>query len=302
MAQQADSLKSIFYALGANGAIAVAKLVAAVFTGSSAMLAEGIHSLADCGNQGLLLWGVKAAKKPPTPDYPLGFGKAIYFWSFIVALILFTMGGMFSIYEGLHKLDHPEPMSAPWVAVLVLLFAIVAESFSLWGCLKEVVKIQGDRNLWEWFRESRQSELLVVFGEDIAALLGLFVALMSVGMTIITGDPIYDAQGSIVIGVLLILVAIMIGVEVKALLIGQSAEPAVVGSLRAFLEERPEVERVFNLLTLQLGDDLMVAVKAKMMPCESPREMIEAVNRCEVAMKAAFPQVLWSFFEPDIRD
>jgi len=302
MAQQADSLKSIFYALGANGAIAVAKLVAAAFTGSSAMLAEGIHSLADCGNQGLLLWGVKAAKKPPTPDYPLGFGKAIYFWSFIVALILFTMGGMFSIYEGMHKLDHPEPLSAPWVAVGVLVFAVLAESFSLWGCLKEVVKIQGDRSLWRWFRESRQSELLVVFGEDVAAILGLFVALMSVGMTIITGDPMYDAQGSIVIGVLLLLIALMIGIEVKALLIGQSAEPEVVASLREFLEARPEVERVFNLLTLQLGDDLMVAVKAKMTACESPREMIEAVNRCEVAMKEAYPQVLWSFFEPDIRD
>lgn len=299
---QANSLKSILYALGANGAIAVAKLAAAAFTGSSAMLAEGIHSLADCGNQGLLLWGMKAAKKPPSPDYPLGFGKAIYFWSFIVALILFTMGGMFSIYEGMHKLDHPEPMSAPWVAVFVLVFAVVAESTSLWGCLREVVKVQGRRSLWQWFRESRESELLVVFGEDIAALLGLFVALISVLMTIITGDPIYDAQGSIIIGVLLILVAVLIGVEVKALLIGQGAEPAVAAEIRAFVQARPEVDGLYNLLTLQLGDDLMVAVKARMVNYDSPQEMIEAINRCEAAMKEAFPQILWSFFEPDIRD
>jgi len=181
MSHGADSVKSIIFALCANLAIAISKLIAAVVTGSSAMMAESVHSLADSGNQLLLLLGIKHAKRPPSPDYPLGFGKAVYFWSFIVALILFSMGGAYSIYEGIHKLHHPEPLSYPYVAVGVLLFSIAAESVSMWGCLREVNKELRGRSLGQWFRETRQSELLVVFGEDLAALLGLTLALMTGG-------------------------------------------------------------------------------------------------------------------------
>jgi len=164
MSGKSDSLKTIFYALGANFAIFVSKLVAALMTGSGAMMAEAVHSLADCANQGLLLIGMRNAKRAPSAEHPLGFGKAIYFWSFLVALLLFSVGGTFSFYEGMHKLDHPEPLRSPWIAVGVLVFGLIAESFSMWGCMREVNKARGDTNLWRWMRESRQSELIVVFG------------------------------------------------------------------------------------------------------------------------------------------
>ncbi len=302
MAGGADSLKSILYALAANFSIAVAKFVAAGITGSGTMMAEGIHSLADCSNQGLLIFGLKQSKKPPSPDYPLGYGRATYFWSFIVALILFSMGGLFSIYEGLHKLSNPEPLRQPLVAVGVLVFGILVEGGSLFGCIREVNKVRGDRSYWQWFRESRQSELLVIFGEDLAAMLGMTLALVAVAVAMVTGNPIYDAFGSISIGILLVVVAIMIGVEVKSLLIGQGVDPRLRDEIKAFIESQPEVEKVFNLLTMQLGGDVMLAVKAQMVQHESQDALIEAINRCEVAIKKEYPAVLWSFFEPDIRD
>jgi cation diffusion facilitator family transporter len=189
MAGKADSVRTILYALGANLAIAAAKSAAAFFTGSSAMLAEAIHSFADSGNQGLLLWGLKQAKRPPSADYPLGWGKAVFFWSFVVALVLFTLGGVFSLYEGWHKLHNLEPLSYPWVAVGVLVFGLAAETVSLRACLKEVAKVRAGRGLWRWFRESRQSELLVILGEDLAALLGLALALAAILIAIFTGEP-----------------------------------------------------------------------------------------------------------------
>lgn len=302
MAGKADSLKTIFYALGANFAIFVAKLAAAIVTGSGAMTAEAVHSLADCGNQGLLLVGMKSAKAPPSPDHPLGQGKAVYFWSFLVALMLFSVGGAFSIYEGLHKLQHPEPLKWAWIAVGVLAFGIVAESFSMWGCLREVNKARGRRGLWRWFRESRQSELIVIFGEDLAALLGLVFALGAVLLTMATGDPLFDAMGTLAIGVLLVIVAVFIAVEVKALLIGQSVDPEVRREIQTFIEQRAEVARVFNLITLQLGPDVMVSIKAEMRSGMSASDLIDAINAVERDLKARFPDIRWSFFEPDVAD
>ena len=302
MSGKADSLKTIFYALGANFAIFLAKLAAAIVTGSGAMTAEAVHSLADCGNQGLLLLGIKSAKKPPSPDHPLGHGKAVYFWSFLVALMLFSVGGAFSIYEGIHKLEAPEPLRYAWIAIAVLAFGIVAESFSMWGCLREVNKARGERSLWRWFRESRQSELIVIFGEDLAALLGLVFALVAVVLTMLTGNPLYDAIGTLTIGVLLVVIAVFIAIEVKALLIGQSVDPELKDAIRAFLDERPEVVRVFNLITLQLGPDVMVSVKADVLPVATALDLINAVNAVERAMKQRFPEIRWSFFEPDVSD
>jgi cation diffusion facilitator family transporter len=302
LSNQADSVKSIFYALFANGGIAVAKLGAAFYTGSTSMLAEAIHSLADCGNQGLLLLGLKRAKQPASPDYPLGHGRAIYFWSFIVALILFSMGGLFSIYEGVHKLNSGEPLNAPLLAIAILVFSMVAEAFSLYGCLREVNKARGQRNLWRWFRESRQSELIVVLGEDVAALFGLAFALIAVLVAVVTGNPMYDALGSIMIGVLLILVALGIGLEVKGLLIGQSAEPTEQEAIRQFIASHPRVEQVLNLITVQLGQELMVAVKAKMRESQNASTLIDDINATESALQAAFPAVRWVFFEPDMVD
>ena len=302
MSAGADSLKSILFALGANFLIALAKTGGAVFTGSSSMLAEAIHSYADCANQGLLLWGMREGRRSPDRDHPLGYGKAIYFWSFIVALMLFSMGGLFSIYEGVHKLGATEPIQNAWVAMGILAFGIAAESVSLWGCLREVNKERGEQGLWRWFRTSRHSELLVVFAEDIAALGGLTLAFGFIALAQVTGNPAWDAAGSICIGVLLVLVAILVGVQVKALLIGQSVESRVLEQMRGHLTRHDDVETVYNLLTQQMGGIVMVAVKAKMRPMASAHALVEAINRVEVGFRAAFPQVKWLFFEPDVAD
>ena len=301
MSAQADSVKSILYALGANLAIAVSKLAGALYTGSASMLAEAIHSFADCGNQGLLLYGLKNAKQPPSPDFPLGYGKAIYFWSFIVALILFSMGGLFSIYEGVHKLGSHDEIKSPWVAVAILVFGVIAESFSLYGCLREINKVRGNRSLWRWFRDSRQSELIVILGEDIAALFGLVFALSAILLAVVTGNPMFDALGSIAIGALLIVVAILVGMEVKSLLIGQSVEPAEREAIRDFIASQPEVRRVFSTITLQLGQEIMLAVKAEMREADG-RRMIDQINAVEERLHERFPAVRWIFFEPDVVD
>lgn len=295
-----DSYRAIFFALGANFALFVAKSLAAWVTGSGAMLAEAVHSLADCGNQGLLLLGLRRAKKPPSPDYPLGYGKEIYFWSFLVALMLFSVGGMFSIYEGLHKLENPEPIRQWWWAAGVLVFGIVAESISMRACLQEVAKARNGRTLWQWFRHSRQAELVVIFGEDLAALLGLILALIAIMASVVTGNPLYDALGTLAIGVLLIVVAIFISVEIKALLIGQGVDPAVKGEMLRVLDERPEVAAVLSLLTLQLGPDVMVAVKARMSRDLATAGLVAEINQVETALREAFPEIRWCFFEPDV--
>jgi cation diffusion facilitator family transporter len=302
MSSDANSLRAIFLALGANFAIFVAKLVAAIFTGSGAMLAEAIHSLADCGNQGLLLLGIRQARRPPSADYPLGWGRAMYFWSFLVAMLLFSVGGMFSLYEGVHKLAHPEPLSYPWLAVGVLVFSIVVEGISMNGCMKEVNKARGEQPLWRWFRETRASELLVIFGEDLAALVGLVLALAAVLLTMLTGNLLFDAIGTMAIGLLLVIVAVAIAVEVKALLIGQGVEPRRRDEIMAYLAARPEIDQVYNLLTLQMGPDVMVAIKARMKPTASNRGLIEAINAVEAEMKREFKDIRWSFFEPDLAD
>ena len=300
MAGGGDSTRAILFALGANFAIAVAKGVAAFVTGSSAMLAETVHSLADCGNQGLLLLGMRQAKRASSPEYPLGHGKAIYFWSFLVAVMLFTVGGMFSLYEGIHKLQHPEPLKQWYWAAGVLVFGIVAEGISMRACLQEVNKSRGDRGLWQWFRESRQSELVVIFGEDLAALLGLFFALVAVLLAVATGNPVWDAVGTIVIGVLLIVIAVLVAVEVKAMLIGQSIDPLREGEIREFIQSRPEVTRVISLISLQLGNEAMVAVQAQMRESHDAPTLAAQIDAVERAMKARFPEVRWSFFEPDL--
>ena len=302
MAGQADSLKSILYALFANSAIAVAKGVAAFITGSGAMLAEAIHSVADAGNQLLLILGLKQTRKTPTDDHPLGFGKSIYFWSFLVAVILFSVGGMFSVYEGTHKLMHPEPLKYPWVAIGVLIFAIVAESVSLWGCMREVNKERHGRSILQWFRQSRSSALIVVFGEDIAALLGLVFALAAIVATFLTGNPLWDALGTISIGVLLIVIAFFIAVEVKELLIGQSVEPKTLQEMKDFLGERPEIQEVYSLIRMQFGPDAMVSVTARMAPTGPEVGMIAAINRVEADFRTRFSMIGWLFFEPDLED
>ena len=302
MSHANGSIKAIMYALGANGGIAVAKGFAAWHTGSGAMLAEAIHSFADCANQLLLLVGLRRAQRPVSAEHPLGYGKAIFFWSFIVAVMLFSMGGVFSVYEGLHKLLHPEMPQSPWIAVLVLAVSVLLELGSLKGALTEVKKIQGKRSLLKWFRVSRQSELIVVIGEDIAALLGLSLALLAVLATIVTANPLFDALGTIAIGIVLVLIAVVVGIEVKSLLIGESADPDTVAALRDFLSGRTEIAEVYSLITLQLGTELMVSAKIRLQTMGTAVQLIEDVNRVEAGLKSSFPQVRWAFFEPDVCD
>lgn len=298
MSHGADSIKSIVYALGANLAIAIAKLAAAIYTSSGSMLAESVHSLADCGNQTLLLWGLKESKKPPTPEFPLGFGKAIYFWSFIVALMLFSMGGIFSVYEGFHKLQYPETLHEPWIAIAILGFSIIMESVSLWGALREINKARGKNSIWRWFRTTRQSELQVVLGEDVAALAGLVLALIFLLLAIIFGDSVWDAFGSIAIGVLLIAVACAIGIEVHGLLIGQSIHPEEHAAIEAFLKTRPEIDSLQELTTLQLGPDMLIAIKAKIHNDWALATALTAMSKTETEIKLRFPAARWVFFEP----
>jgi cation diffusion facilitator family transporter len=296
---QGSSLRAVLYALGANSGILIAKGTAAAMTGSSAMLAEAIHSAADCGNQVLLLRGMKEAKREPDAKHPLGYGKVVYFWAFLVAVLLFTIGGMFSVYEGWHKLHGSEPISNPIVAILVLGVSIVLESFSLAGCVREIRKVSGGMPLWKFFHTSRNSDLIIVLGEDIAALAGLALALIAILLALVTGNPMFDALGSMAVGVLLIVVAVLLTLEIKALITGESAEAETENAIRAFLVARSEVAEVYNLLTLQMGEGIMLAIKARMTETAGGTAMIDAINRVEADLRVAFPAVRWCFFEPD---
>jgi len=302
MSNQNASIKSILFALLANLGIAVTKTVAAVITGSGAMMAESIHSFADCGNQGLLFTGLRASKKRPNPEHPLGFGKEIYFWSFIVALILFSMGGLFSVYEGIHKLNLHEGLKNPTVAIVILFISMILEASSLYGCLTQINKVRHKESLWTWYKNSRQSELVVVLGEDVAALLGLSFALISVVLAVLTGNPVFDAIGSIGIGFLLIIISVFLAVKVKSLLIGQSADSETYNAIKALLEARPEIDQILNLITLQLGPQIMVAVKAKMAKVDSVDQLIDNINTCESELKRENSTIKWVFFEPDIEN
>lgn len=297
-----SSLRAVLYALGANAGILVAKGVAAAVTGSSAMLAEAIHSAADCGNQVLLLRGMKEAKRAPDARHPLGYGNVVYFWAFLVAVLLFTIGGMFSVYEGWHKLHESEPIKNAGIAMAVLGISIVLESFSLAGCVREIRKVSGNRTLWQFFRSSRNSELIIVLGEDLAALAGLTFAFVAILLALVTGNPMFDAIGSMAVGVLLIVVAVLLTLEIKALITGESAEAETEAAMREFLKARVEIAELYNLLSLQMGDGIMLAIKARMKETGSALAMIDDINRVEADLRTAFPAVRWCFFEPDTSD
>ncbi len=298
-----SSLKAVLYALGANFGIFVAKSVAAVVTGSSAMLAETIHSLADCGNQVLLLRGMREAKRPPDSEHPLGYGRVAYFWAFLVAVMLFTLGGLFSIYEGIHKLQAPEPMTRPWIAISVLTIGIFLEGGSLFAAIGVVRKIAQGRTLWQFFRTSRNSDLVVILGEDTAAIAGLSIALVAVILAVVTGNPLFDALGSMAVGVLLVIVAWLLAIEIKSLITGQSAEPHVDSGIRQLIENHPDVVEIFNVVTLQLGGEVLVAAKARVRAsAPGARQLVVAINGIEASIKESFPVVRWVFFEPDITD
>jgi len=302
MSDHGSSAKAIFYAFIANLGIALAKLAAAWYTRSGSMLAESIHSFADCGNQVLLYLGLRQAQKPADAKHPLGYGRVTYFWSFIVALLLFSMGGLFSINEGWHKLQHSEPLNKAWVALLVLGVSVVLEFFSLLGCLREIKKLRGERSLAYWVRNTRNAELVVVLGEDLAALLGLVLAFIFVSLAALTGNTVFDAIGSIVIGVVLICVSIFIAIRIKGLIVGRSAEEDLQNALTEQIAGEPGIEKLFRAITVQMGPQVMLAVKVKMKPGISIEEAVDCLNRLERNVKTKFPEVAWCFVEPDTAD
>ncbi len=302
MAGSESSIKAIFYAFLANLGIAIAKGLSALFTGSGSMLAEAVHSLADCSNQILLYLGIKRSQRDATPEHPLGYGKVIYFWSFIVAILLFSMGGLFSIYEGVHKISSSEEIKYPWVALGVLLFSIVLESFSLLGAIKEINKIKGKKYLWEWIKSTRSAELVVVLGEDTAALLGLSVAMIFVLLTYLTNDPFYDALGSIFIGVILLVISVFLFLRIKSLIIGRSADPEIQFLIEKEIKENEHILNVFNIITVQMGPHIVLAAKIKFKPDIPIQYACEIINKIEEKIKSKFSEVKWCFIEPDIKN
>lgn len=299
---QESTIRAIMYAFLANFGIAIAKTWAAWLTGSGSMLAEAIHSYADTGNQVLLYLGLKQSQRPPDEEHPLGYGKLSYFWSFIVAILLFSMGGLFSIYEGYHKLTHPEPLSQIWVAIIVLVLAIFLEGASLFGALREIRKVRAGRPFREWLKHTRNSELVVVLGEDIGAQLGLILALVFLLMAWATGNPVYDAMGSISIGVVLLTISAFVGWRVRSLLVGRSADPEVQATIEDIISKDDDILLVFNTITIQFGPDTMLAVKVKMDPKLTINEAVDHINDLERNLKARIPKLKWCFIEPDVRD
>ncbi len=297
-----STVRAILYAFLANFGIAVAKSWAAWLTGSGSMLAEAIHSYADTCNQVLLYVGLKQSQRPPDKEHPLGYGKLSYFWSFIVAIMLFTLGGLFSIYEGYHKLSHPEPLSQIWVAIVILLLAVILEGFSLFGALREIRKVRGKRSFREWLKHTRDSELVVVLGEDIGAQIGLMLALCFLAVAAVTGDPMYDAFGSISIGVVLLVISFFVAWRVKSLLVGISADPEVQEAIDAIIFEQDGIDGVFNTITIQFGPNTMLAVKVKMNPNLNINDAIAQINALERELKKRIPKLKWCFVEPDISD
>lgn len=299
---QSSTARAILYAFLANGGIAIAKTWAAWLTGSGSMLAEAIHSYADTGNQVLLFLGLKQSVKQPDAEHPLGYGMLSYFWSFVVAMLLFSVGGLFSIYEGIHKFQNPEPLNQVWVAIGVLGVAICLESMSLLGCLREIREIRGARPFREWLKHTRNSELVVVLGEDIAALLGLNLALVFIGLAGFTGDPLYDAIGSMCIGVVLIVISIFLSHRVQSLLVGKSADPIVREAIDKVIRDDEDIEHVFNTITMQMGPYTMLAAKIKLKSGIDIETAVVVINALEQRLKEEIPTLKWCFIEPDVVD
>ena len=299
---QNSTTRAILYAFLANFGIALAKSWAAWLTGSGSMLAEAIHSYADTGNQVLLYLGLRQSRRPPDAEHPLGYGKLSYFWSFIVALLLFSLGGIFSIWEGLNKLEHPEELSRIWIAFAVLIVAMALESFSLIGCLREIRLLRGKRPFLEWLEHTRNSELVVVLGEDIGAEIGLVFAFGFLIAAVVTGNPVYDALGSICIGTVLIVVSGFVAWRIRSLLVGRSADPEIEAEINAIIAEQEGVERVFNTITLQFGPDTMLAAKIRMQDGIDIGTAVAHINALERKLKERIPKLAWCFIEPDVTD
>jgi cation diffusion facilitator family transporter len=295
----AGGTRAIIAAFAANLGIALTKFIAFLFSGSSSMLAESVHSAADSGNQLLLLLGGRKSRKAADAKHPFGYGRERYVYAFVVSIILFTVGGVFSLYEGVDKLSHPHELENPWLPIIVLIVAIGLESFSLRTAVKD--HIRGTESWIQFIRHAKQPELPVVLLEDVAALTGLVFAFAGVGLTILTGDPVWDAIGTIAIGVLLVAVAVVLGIETKSLLVGEGASRADVDKIRDAFNASTRVEALIHMKTLYLGpDELLVAAKVAFPKTTRVADVARAINEVEAEIRAAVPVARVIYIEPDI--
>lgn len=298
---QHGSTRAIAAAFLANVGIAITKFVGFVITGSSALLAESIHSVADASNQGLLVLGGRRARREPTPLHPFGYGRSRYFWAFVVALVLFSLGGLFSIYEGYQKISDPHEITSPAVAFAIFGVAIIFEAFALRTAVRHAQPERRGRSWVSYVRTSRSPELPVLLLEDSGALLGLVFATVGVALAVITGNPLFDGLGTLAIGVLLVSIAIVLAVEMKSLLIGEAAAPDTIQRIEAELERSPSVRRVIHMLTQHLGpDELLVAAKVEFDPSLSMVGLAGAINACEARVRSAVPIASVVYLEPDL--
>jgi cation diffusion facilitator family transporter len=297
----AGSTRAIVAALLANAGIAVAKFVGFIITGSSSMLAESVHSVADTSNQGLLLFGQRQARKEADDLHPFGYGRSRYFYSFVVALVLFTLGSVFALYEGYHKITHPEDLTSPLVAIVILVVAIGLESYSFRTAAVESRPLKGSGSWWHFIRTSRNPELPVVLLEDTGALIGLVLALSGVGLTMLTGEPVWDGIGTAAIGVLLGIIAVILMVEMHSLLIGEGATSQEDKAIRAALEQTPNVDRLIHIRTQYLGpDELLVGAKIALAADTDLATVAATIDAAESAVRAAVPAARVIYLEPDL--
>ncbi|GAA4964600.1 cation diffusion facilitator family transporter [Uniformispora flossi] len=293
--------KAVVAALAANLGIAVAKFVAFAITRSSSMLAEGVHSLADSGNQVLLLVGGKRAKRAATPEHPFGYGRERYIYGFLVSIVLFSVGGMFAIYEGYEKIAHPHELESWYWAVGVLLFAIVLEGFSFRTAIAESNQLRGNLSWAQFVRRAKSPELPIVLLEDFGALIGLVLALLGVGLTVATDEPVFDGIGTLCIGILLVVIAIVLALETRSLLLGEAADLDTIRAIEAAMVDGDEVESIIHMRTLHLGpEELLVAAKIAVNRSDTAAEIADAIDNAEARVRAAVPIARVIYLEPDI--
>ena len=298
---QEGSRKAIIAAFFANLGIAVAKFVGFLLTGASSMLAESVHSFADSSNQGLLLLGGNRARRLADTDHPFGYGRERYFWSFVVALVIFSLGSLFALYEGISKLRHPHELESVPVAVGILLVAIALETYSLRTAVKESNHVRGDQSWWSFIRRAKVPELPVVLLEDLGAEIGLILALTGIGLAEVTGNARFDAVGTMAIGVLLAVIAVILMIEMKGLLIGESATPAMIERIRSAIAGDPSVRRVIHMRTQHLGpDELLVGAKLELDPDLGFAQVADALNRVETTVREVVPEARVMYLEPDV--
>jgi cation diffusion facilitator family transporter len=295
------STKAILAALLANAGIAVAKFIGFLITGSSSMLAESVHSVADTSNQGLLLLGQRQSRKEADPLHQFGYGRSRYFYSFVVAMVLFTLGSVFALYEGYHKISHPEELTSPIVAIVILVVAIALEGYSFRTAVKESRPLKGSGSWWRFIRNSRNPELPVVLLEDSGALVGLAFALTGVGLTMLTGEPVWDGVGTIAIGLLLGAIAVVLMIEMHSLLIGEGATRKEERAIRAAIDQTANVDRLIHLRTQYLGpEELLVGAKIALAAETDLATVATTINAAEAAIREAVPAAQLIYLEPDL--